>query len=145
MQTYDNSPSSVMHNISKSELAAAVKRARGMMTATMSGPVTKRQRETSADREAKGPSWVSRVVFPAPPEDSIRQIICDAISVLGVGDEKYITPAVENVQAQWTGFRAGVPKVEPEPLISEPEKFDCLMREVSKPLTILYAYGGAHL
>ncbi len=134
-----------MTTISKSELAVAVKRARDMMLSGMSGPVTKRQRETAADREAKGPSWVSRVTFPAPPEDDVRQLICDAVSALGVGDEKYTIPVIENVQAQWTGFRAHVPRMEPEPLISEVEKFDCLMREVSCPITILYAYGGAHL
>lgn len=133
-----------MASISKSDFAAAVKRARDMMAAGMSGPVTKRQRETTADREAKGPSWVSRVILPAPPEDDVRQIICDAVSALGVGDEKYTIPTIEHVHAQWTGFRAGVPKMEPESLASEAEKFDCLMREVSSPITLLYAYGGAH-
>lgn len=131
--------------ISRSDLAAAVERARAMTAAGMSGPVTKRQRETTADREAKGPLLVSRVWFPAPSDDDVRQVICNAISALGVGDERYTIPVIEHVQAQWTGFRAGVPRSEPEPLIAEAQKYDCLMKEVSSPLTILYAYGGAHL
>lgn len=134
-----------MANISKSKLAVAVKHARDMMVIGMSGPVSKRQRETATDREAKGPSWVSRVTFPAPREDDVLQLIRDAVVALGVGDEKYTTPAIENVGAQWTGFRANVSKMEPEPTILEAEKFQCLMKETSCPMTILYAYGGAHL
>lgn len=134
-----------MVKISKSELAIAVKRARDMMVIGMSGPVSKRQRETATDREAKGPSWVSRVTFPAPQEDDVLESIRDAVVALGVGDEKYTTPAIDSVGAQWTGFRANVPKMEPEPMILEAEKFECLMKEASCPMTILYVYGGAHL
>ncbi len=60
----------------------------------------------------KGPSWVR---LPAPPEDHVRQLIYDAVSALGVGDEKYTIPVIENMQAQWTGFRAHVPRMESGP------------------------------
>ena len=134
-----------MAYISKYDHAVAVKHARDLMAIGMSGPVSKRQRETATDREAKGPSWVSRVTFPAPQENDVLQLIRDTVVALGVGDERYTTPTIENVGAQWTGFRANVPKMEPEPFISEAEKFECLMKGVSYPITILYAYGGAHL
>lgn len=98
---------------SRSDLAAAIERARDMMVASMSGPVMKRQHEIAADREAKGPSWVSRVMFPAPRENDVCKVICDAIKALKVGNERYTIPMIENVRAQWTGFRAGVPKMEP--------------------------------
>ncbi|MCJ1457343.1 hypothetical protein MMC28_007711 [Mycoblastus sanguinarius] len=133
-----------MASISKTEHAAAVKKMRHATTARMSTPVVRTQRETTVDREAKGPSWVSRVVFSAPAEDDILQIICNAVNDLGVGDERYAVPALADVRAQWTGFRARVPKNEPEPLIPEAKKLDYLMSEVSSPLTILYAYGGNH-
>ncbi|MCJ1264463.1 hypothetical protein MMC22_004335 [Lobaria immixta] len=133
-----------MSKPSKADLATAVKQARANLTAGLRTPVLTRQRETNQDREAIGSLWVSRVTFSAPAEDDARQIILNAIDILGRGDEQYTHPTTEAVQAQWTGYRAGVSGTEPEPDVSEAEKFGCLMKEVKCPVTILYMYGGAH-
>lgn len=133
-----------MSNPSTADLAIAVKQARAILTSGFKTAVLTRQRETTQDREAKGSLWVSRVTLPAPAEDDARQIIFNAIETLGIGNEQYTRPTTEAVKAQWTGYRAGVSAMEPEPNVSEAEKFCGLMKEVECPITILYTYGGAH-
>ena len=134
-----------MANPFKADLAAAVKQARTSLMAGLGTAVVERQRETTQDREARGSVWVGRVKFPAPAEDDARQLIFDAIRTLGRGDEKYASSRIEDVRAQWTGYRAGVSPSECEPIVSEAKKYMCLMKEVHCPMTILYVYGGAHL
>ena len=133
-----------MQYTSKTYLAARVKQARAAVTTRLSTAVATSQRETTSDREAKGPSWVSRVTFSPPQEHDVLQVIADAIETLGTGDEKYVCPTLEPVHAQWTGFRAGVSKQEPEPKVTEEEKYHYVMKEVENPITVLYAYGGLH-
>ncbi|KAI4287400.1 MAG: hypothetical protein L6R35_003342 [Caloplaca aegaea] len=131
--------------MSDGDLSDAIKIIRTFVTARILGtPVGTLQHETSADREARGPCWVSRVVLPAPVEKDALDIILDAVKGLGVGNERYTTPVVENVRAQWTGYRAGVPNDESEPNISEIEKFHRLQGEVENPITILYLHGGSN-
>ncbi|KAL9011920.1 MAG: hypothetical protein Q9173_003280 [Seirophora scorigena] len=129
--------------MSEEDLGDAIKVVRTFLTARMLGtPVGTLQRETSADREASGPCWVSRVVLSAPVEQDALNIILDAVKGLGDGNERYTTPVIDNVRAQWTGYRANVQKDEPEPNISEIEKFHHLQEEVKNPITILYLHGG---
>ncbi|KAL9636603.1 MAG: hypothetical protein Q9204_002199 [Flavoplaca sp. TL-2023a] len=110
----------------------------------LSTPVGTLQRETNSDRQARGPCWVSRVVLPAPVETDVLNIILDAVRSLGNGSERYMVPTIENVHAQWTGYRAGVGNDEPEPIMSESEKFDKLQKEVTSPVNVLYLHGGSH-
>lgn len=133
-----------MSNPSLADLASAVKHARAISIAGFQKAVLTRQRETTLDRKAKGSVWVSRVTLPAPAEGDARQLIFNAIDILGRGDEQYASPKTEAIKAQWIGYRAGVSELEPEPDVSEGEKFCCLMKEVESPITILYMYGGAH-
>ena len=134
-----------MENVTQKEFEIMIETMRNLTTAKMlSTPVGTLQRETGGDREAKGPSWVSRVKLPAPPEEDVRQIILDAIRILGTGKEQFTVPAIEPVQAQWTGFRAKVGESEPEPRLSEEEKFHCMSGEVRTSTTILYAHGGGN-
>lgn len=135
-----------MAKSSRTELAALVKKGRALMAQGLVTPVVLRQQQTTGDRAAKGRVWVSRVTFPAPVEDDVRQIVLDVIEELvpGSKDKIYPHPTLANVQAQWTGFRSGVTLKEPEPAISEEEKFSNMMREVHNPTTVLYMYGGGH-
>ena len=127
------------------EWLSAIANLREFTTARMSiTPVGVLQRETSVDRKAKGPSWVSRVTLPAPTDTDIFQLLLDATRFLGDGNEKLRAPTLDSVQAQWTGFRAGVSKSEPEPKISETEKFSCLEKETQSTTTILYFHGGSN-
>ncbi|KAL8847463.1 MAG: hypothetical protein Q9221_007489 [Calogaya cf. arnoldii] len=129
--------------MSAENLSDTIETIRTLLTARMLGtPVGTLQRETAADREARGACWVSRVVLPAVAETDALDLILDAVKGLGNGNEKYTIPTVENVRAQWTGHRAGVTKHEPEPTISETAKFEHLQEEVKSPITILYMHGG---
>ena len=75
----------MMPNPPTADLATAVKQARAAMTTRLSTAICKLQQQTTQDREAKGPMWVSRVVFPAPREDDACQTVCDVITILGRG------------------------------------------------------------
>lgn len=134
-----------MVDISKEDFGTMIEKIRNFTTVRMlNTPVGTLQRETKGDREAKGPSWVSRVTLLAPVENDACQIVLDAIEHLGSGNEQYTLPALDNVCAQWTGFRAGVAENEPEPKFSEADKFIRLTKEVRTPTTVLYAHGGGN-
>ena len=105
-------------------------------------PVSAQQAATAIDFPAKGPMWASRTVLPAPREDAILGVVLDCIKELGNGHEDFTPPSTADVKVQWSGFRKGVEQKEPEPDISEREKFEKLMRDTSSPTTILYAHGG---
>ena len=134
-----------MASLSREDLSTTIETIREFTRVRMlNTPVGTLQRETKGDREAKGPSWVSRVTLTAPAENDACQIVLDAIDNLGTGNELYTLPDLNDVCAQWTGFRAGVGEKEPEPKLSEAEKFICLCKEVRTPTTILYAHGGGN-
>ena len=131
-----------MESPTRSDLASAVHNARKAMQHSFWQPVLKRQKETTEDREARGPCWVSRLAFPAPPEPDVRQLLLATIEYLGTGKEEFSCPELVNVPVHWVGRRRGVDKSASEPNISETQKFEALNGEVESPLTIMYTYGG---
>ncbi|KAI4220723.1 MAG: hypothetical protein LQ349_008016 [Xanthoria aureola] len=109
--------------MSEEDLTDAIKTIRTVLTARMlATPVGTLQRETG--------------------EPDALDLIIGAVKGLGNGNEQYTIPTIENVRAQWTGHRVGVTKHEPEPNISESEKFLHLKEETKSPITILYMHGG---
>ncbi|KAI9874883.1 MAG: hypothetical protein M1830_009180 [Pleopsidium flavum] len=103
------------------------------------------QRLTLVDSNVKGPSWVSQVSFPAPKDDenNVSKLMYNAITALGDGGEQFEHFPVSDVEARWTGYRPNVDENEPEPLISEENKYQSMMKEVKHPTTILFFHGGA--
>ncbi|KAI9877448.1 MAG: hypothetical protein M1830_003870 [Pleopsidium flavum] len=108
-------------------------------------PITARQKATTRDPGVKGPYWVSRIAYPAPPEKSIQEVLLDAIAELGDGTENFDVPEVGGLEAQWIGWRSDVGKDDPEAGGSERERYEGLMKEVESDITILYVYGGAFM
>lgn len=111
--------------------------------------VTKVQNLSLRDSGVKGRVWISKVVLPASPseDDDVRKAVFEAIEGLkepGEAKGGYREPDLRPVEAEWTGYRAGVAKNEPAPDISEAEKYESLMKEVSSPTTVLYLHGGGH-
>ncbi|RDI88848.1 hypothetical protein Vi05172_g1520 [Venturia inaequalis] len=102
------------------------------------------QKASIQDPGIKGPMWISKVTLAPPPEDDIRQILFKSIDEMKTGDEAYTKPELLPVQAEWTGYRAGASENEPELPISETEKYEHLMKEVTSNVTILYFHGGAY-
>lgn len=102
------------------------------------------QLQSAKDRPADGPVWASRVTFP-PPENAIRQALLNGIEALssdGLGT--FTSPSLVQVKAEWTGYRKGVSPTSPELDISEPQKYQNLMKEVSSNITLLYVHGGGY-
>lgn len=111
---------------------------------TTKAPLGKVQKQGMRDSGVKGPMWVSKVTLPRPDVD-VRDAVLHAIEDLKTGDETYDIPAPIAVEAEWTGYRAGVGKKTPEPDLSEEEKYNKLREESPSDMTILYFHGGAYL
>ncbi|KAF1814846.1 hypothetical protein P152DRAFT_235096 [Eremomyces bilateralis CBS 781.70] len=143
----------VAHSVGLSETASkwdlktelTIKVIRSFLNTKHPTPISKAQKGSLRDPGVKGRMWVSRVELPAPAEDDIREVLFKAIDDLNVGGEAYYQrPDARSVTAEWTGYRANVGKEEPEPEISEPEKYANLMKENGSTPTILYFHGGAY-
>ncbi|MCJ1264974.1 hypothetical protein MMC22_004849 [Lobaria immixta] len=102
------------------------------------------QRISIKERPVVGPIWVSRVSFP-PAEDALRDQLMTAIrSISRDGGQTITPPSVDQVQAEWTGYRKGVGPAAPEPSLPESTKFENLMKDVTSHVTMLYVHGGGY-
>ncbi|KAJ6021376.1 hypothetical protein N7540_006880 [Penicillium herquei] len=110
---------------------------------TADKPMLKTQQGSMRDPGIQGPMWVSKVTLPLPEFD-VRDAVLSAIEALGTGHETFTLPAVAAVEAEWTGYRKGVGKKEPQLDISEEEKYHKLQNDISSDKTILYFHGGAY-
>ena len=118
---------------------------RSLMSGSKPTPISKQQRLTLRDPGIKGTMWISKVALPAPPdEEDILSLLTAAIDALkDSGSEQYTIPSVAPVEAEWTGYRRGVPADRPRPDLSEAQHYEELMSEVTSKVTILYLHGGA--
>lgn len=132
----------------RSSLFVAVMRA--LLIPTRPHSISDIQKFTMRDSGAQGSIWISRYASPAPPETAIRDALIDTVQRLArrPGDSKsrarVPVPDLVDVEAEWTGYRAGVARREPLPSTSERERYNGLVRECSQPTTILYLHGGAY-
>lgn len=124
--------------------AVVVNMIRNILNHSPPSTISAQQAMFLKDPGVKGKMWVSKVTLPPPPEDDVRQHVFSAIAALGSGKEEYAKPALEPVGAEWLGYRGGVSDKEPEPSISDKEKYDNLMGEVKNRTTILYFHGGSN-
>lgn len=123
-------------------------------------PLLKTQKSSFGDPTVKGRKWIAKCVIPATavsPEArqtgsdgeilDVRQALARAISELGDGTETYQMPDVKDVEAEWTGSRAGVDKKTAQPDLPEHELYQRLMNDANRTsdLTILYFHGGAYV
>ena len=112
-------------------------------------PVSKVQHLSLRDPGVKGRIWISKVTLTATPseDDDVRKAVFEAIEGLkepGDAPGGYLEPELRPVEAEWTAYRAGAAKDEPLPDVSEGEKYEAMMREVSSPTTVLYFHGGGY-
>lgn len=102
---------------------------------------------TLKDFGVTGKIWVSKAILPPPPEDSIRQVLFKAIENLkwpGDAPGGYDHPEMAHVEGEWTGYRSNANLLSRELKISEREKYEAMMQEVTSTATIMYIHGGAH-
>jgi acetyl esterase/lipase len=107
-------------------------------------PISHSQKNSIRDPGIKGPMWINKTTLTPPPENDIRKILFKSIDEMKADDEAYTKPELLPVEAEWTGYRSGVPENAPELPISENEKYEHLMKEVTSDATILYFHGGAY-
>jgi hypothetical protein len=117
---------------------------RELLTNSPPSTISEQQKGTLRDPGVKGKMWVSKVTLPAPSEDAVRDLLLEAIEAQSRENEKYSRPALLPVEAEWTGYRANVADNAPEPSISEADKYENLMKEVTSDVTLLYFHGGAY-
>jgi acetyl esterase/lipase len=107
--------------------------------------ISESQRATLNDPGIKGNKWISKYTIPKPSEDDVRQELFAAIDALKEGDEEYTKPTLEDVSVEWTGYRKDCGPNDPEPKeLSENEKYQRIMAEVTSDVVILYFHGGAY-
>jgi hypothetical protein len=110
-------------------------------------PLSDFQRLTLRDHGVQGRLWISTYSSPAPPEPSVRDVLVRAVANMAhkpLSEADIRIPEILPVEAEWTGYRAGVARTEKPPNVSEREKFDLMMKECTSPATILYFHGGAY-
>ncbi|KAL3439868.1 alpha/beta-hydrolase [Aspergillus insuetus] len=126
-------------------LLAAAAQARGAYEqSSQATSVSDAQAATLRDDPVKGPIWVAKFTTPAPEpaQDTSRELLLSLVDELNDENVPYTRPASQPLKFEWIGYRRGVKKDKPEPLIPESEKFQCLCAENTAPLTVLYIYGG---
>ena len=130
---------------SRAEIATAVAEVRKTRSQLSWNTISTRQSWSTQEKEVRGPLWVSRVTFPAAGDGHLLRIITDSISSLGDegrAHENYTLPPIVQVPAEWVGWRSGASVTEPEPPVSEEQKYKSLLKDVSSSVTVFYLFGG---
>lgn len=115
-------------------------------------PITRTQKILAKVPPIKGKIWVAKTSAPVPSEDDVRQKLFTAIEEMGIYDPsgpptkspEYVRPELVSVEAEWTGYRSGATKSQPQLRASEETKYKEMMKDVSSKTTIMYMHGGAY-
>ncbi|KAI0441880.1 alpha/beta hydrolase fold-domain-containing protein [Xylaria telfairii] len=109
--------------------------------------VAKMQAMTLLDPGVKGRIWIAKTVSEVPPERGIREALIKVIRSMSDSEAQaagFKVPDIVPVEAEWTGYRAGVASDAPVPDIPEEQKYDAMMKECHNATTVLYFHGGAY-
>jgi hypothetical protein len=129
----------------RTEIITAV--LRSFMTATPMSVTASQQWLVHQDTEVKGRIWISHYTCPAPENTGIQDAVAAAIDGLWEGKEGerfgFRMPETTSISGEWTGYRTDATPESRLPGVSEKEKYDLMMKQVTGPTTILYFHGGA--
>jgi len=125
---------------------------RSFLTPAKPLSITSTQRFLGRDPGIKGRIWVSKYAAPAPEGSALPDVLGKVIEGLqrslavgdAVGAAELRLPAVVPVEAEWTGYRAGVAEDAELPPVSEEDKYHEMMKECKSRVTVLYFHGGAY-
>lgn len=106
--------------------------------------VTAMRKLMTRDAAVKGRMWISTYTCSPSPDADVRDALESVIRSLGGDTANVKMPELVAVEAEWTGYRAGVEKDAPLPAKPEKEKYDDMMKECRGPATVLYFHGGAY-
>lgn len=105
-------------------------------------PISVQQAPFLRDAPAKGQLWAARVETPCPDEPHLKDALLQVVNTLGTKTDRYDDPSYAPVKSEWVGYRSCDPR-SPEPQMSNTEKYENLMKETTRNLTLLYIHGGA--
>ncbi|KAI0450797.1 alpha/beta hydrolase fold-domain-containing protein [Xylaria acuta] len=120
---------------------------RSTLSSSKPQPVGKTQAMTLLDPGVKGRIWIANAVSEVPPERGIREALVGVIRSMGDSEAQAASlkvPDIVPVEAEWTGYRAGVASNAPLPDIPEERKYEAIMKECKNATTVLYFHGGAY-
>ncbi|KAI9151927.1 AB hydrolase superfamily protein [Paramyrothecium foliicola] len=120
---------------------------RGLLQPKHPRSVSEFQPLSVGDKTVRGRVWISTYLAPAPPESSVRDVIIQAIRSLShseLAESEIRIPQIVPVEAEWTGYRAGVSREAAPPDVPEQEKYKLMMAACTSPTTVLYLHGGAY-
>lgn len=81
------------------------------------------------------------MAFPVVGDDELRRIFLQAVAALGDEVVRFELSDTHSVKAEWNGYQRSQPQRESK--LSERQAYDCLLRDVSSEVTVLYVHGGA--
>ena len=117
---------------------------RSLLAKDSPASVSVQQAGSLRDPGVQGPVWVSKVTLPAPGERDVLDRLVAAIEDAKSPGAVYDVPAIEPVQAEWTGFRKGADaRTKPLADLSDAQVYSKMMEEATSETTILYMHGGA--
>ena len=128
----------------ESKIQAVVKQIREVVNSESQPTLSSRQAKSAKKRPPTDSEWVSGVELPAPSEDDVLQALLEAVKELGDGGEDFAVPNVQPVQAEWVGHRKDSGNRTPQQQ-SNKEAYECLLRDCSSQVTIVFVHGGGYL
>lgn len=109
--------------------------------------VAELQAMTLRPRALLASTWISTYTAPPPPETGAVDAVMGAISSMVRLEPDVVrltrTPEYVPVEGEWTAYRPGAEK-SPLPDISEKNKYNEMMKDVTDLTTILYLHGGGY-
>ncbi len=131
----------------KAEMGARIQHAIKRMTSLIfpGSRLTLSQMQDLSTRDVpeKGPLWVSKSTIPVFSDHDLREIVLQAIDDFGDGSVRSCMSSTDSLTLEWNGYRR-LSNASTNP-VSEQEKYECLMRDTSSEMTILYAHGGGYV
>ena len=126
-----------------SKVQRAIKAIRANWFPLIQPTLSERQALSTRDLPFKGPLWISRIAFPVVGDYELRRIFLQAVTELGDGAVRFALSDTDSVKAEWNGYQRSKPRREAK--LSEREAYDCLLRDVSSEVTVLYVHGGGYV
>lgn len=83
------------------------------------------------------------MAFPVVGDDELRRIFLQAVAALGDEVVRFALSDTHSVKAEWNGYQRSQPQRESK--LSERQAYDCLLRDVSSEVTVLYIHGGGYM
>lgn len=132
--------------LSRDQIAGVIQKVRtAIFSKANTTPISIRQNASLKGEAPEIAPWVSHVELPAPPseQDGVQQLLLKAIETLGQGNEQYVVPSLQRIQAQWTSATSNLPPGINQMERSDEAKYHSMMDKVTCRVTILYVHGGA--